>query len=142
MGRYPSNSRNELDIELSRWGDPSGNNAQYVVQPFFAAENPSRFTVPPGSLTYMLRWEADSMLRWEADSLSFTTIRDSSADSAEKLISTHTFTSGIPTPANETVHIDLYDFHRSESSSEQPAEAVIERFEFIPPSQTANSARP
>jgi len=30
------------------------------------------------------------------------------------------------------VHIDRYDFHHSQASSQQPVEAVIERFEFTP----------
>lgn len=120
-----TNFRNELDIELSRWGDPDGKNAQYVVQPFFASENLARFTAPTGVLTYMFRWEPGRV--------SFTTMRGSSIDSGEKPVNEHSFISGIPTPANETVHIDLYDFHHSENSPQRPAEAVVERFEFIPP---------
>ena len=114
---------NELDIELSRWGDPKGKNAEYVVQPFYTPENLSRFTAPAGVLTYTLRWEPGSV--------SFETV-GGTADSHGKPISEHVFSSGVPVPANETIHIDLYDFHHSESSSQRPAEAVIERFEFIP----------
>jgi hypothetical protein len=127
-----TNFRNELDIEISRWGDPTAQNAQYVVQPFFAPENLSRFTAPAGVVTYMFRWEPGSV--------SFRTIKGSST--GEKPINEHTFTSGIPTPANETVRIDLYDFHHSGSSSQQPAEAVIERFEFTPLSDAENGAKP
>ena len=119
-----TNFRNELDIELSRWGDPNSKNAQYIVQPFFAADNLSRFTVPPGVLTYIFRWAPGKV--------SFKTIRSSSAGSGGKPISEHVFTSGVPAPANEKVHIDLYDFHHSASSSQEPAEAVIEKFDFVP----------
>jgi len=115
---------NELDIELSRWGDPKGKNAEYVVQPFYAPENLSRFTAPAGVLTYSFRWEQGTV--------TFKTIGVSSTDSEAKPISEHTFTSGIPAAAKETVHIDLYDFHHSESSSHQPVDAVIEKFEFVP----------
>ncbi len=116
--------RNELDIELSRWDDPKGKNAQYVVQPFYVPENFTRFTAPAGVLTHMFRWEPNSV--------SFKTISGSSTGPGEKIISEHVFTSGIPTPANETVHIDLYDFHHSESSVRQPAEVVIEKFQYLP----------
>jgi len=57
----------------------------------------------------------------------FKTIGDS-----KKVISEHIFNPETPTPANEKVHLDLYDFHHSEGSSNQPDEAVIEKFEFIP----------
>ena len=115
--------RNELDIELSRWADPKGKNAQYVVQPFFAAENLARFAAPAGLATYLFRWEPGRV--------SFKTFSGNS-ESGGKPVNQHIFTSGIPAPASETVHIDLYDFHHSESSSQEPAEAVIEQFEFTP----------
>jgi hypothetical protein len=120
--------RNELDIELSRWGDPKGKNAQYVIQPFFEAENLARFAAPAGRITYMFRWEPRRV--------AFKTIRGDSESRGEP-VSEHVFTSGIPTPASETVRIDLYDFHHSEGSSQEPAEAVIEKFEYTPisPSQ-------
>jgi hypothetical protein len=118
-----TNFRNEMDIELSRWGNPESENAQYVVQPFYAPENLARFNVPGGVLTHEFRWEPGKV--------SFKTTSDSSPD-RQKLISEHVFASGTPTPANEKVHIDLYDFHHSEGSSNQPNEAVIESFEFLP----------
>ena len=114
-----TNLRNELDIELSRWGDPNGKNAQYVVQPFYVAENLTRFHVPSGVLTYMLQWEPGKVF--------FKT-----TDNSGKVISEHVFNSGTPAPANEKVHIDLYDFHHSEGSSNQPDEAIIKNFEFTP----------
>jgi hypothetical protein len=126
-----TNFRNELDIELSRWGDPKGKNAQFVVQPYFAAQNLARFNAPTGIATYMLRWEPGRA--------SFKTIKGDSA-SGEAPVSEHVFTSGVPAAANETVHIDLYDLHHSESSSQQPAEAVIEKFEFTPLSNSNNGA--
>jgi hypothetical protein len=114
---------NELDIELSRWGNPKGKNAQYAVQPFYAPQNLVRFTVPAGVFTHTFRWGPGIV--------SFKTV-GGSPDSEGKTISDHSFTSGIPAPANETIHIDLYGFHHFETSSQQPAEVVIEKFEFVP----------
>ncbi len=116
--------RNERDIELSRWGDPKGKNAQYVVQPFYVPENLIRFTAPAGVLTHMFRWEPNNV--------SFKTIRGSSAGPGEKIVGEHIFASGLPTPANETVHIDLYDFYHSGNPEQQSAEVVIEGFQFSP----------
>jgi hypothetical protein len=117
-------ARNELDIELSRWGIPGAKNAQYVVQPFYVPENVARFTVPAGALTHILRWERGAA--------SFRTVPGSVVGPSSNTISTHVFTSGIPTPAEETVHIGLYDFHHSKNILQLPAEVVIEKFEYLP----------
>jgi hypothetical protein len=53
-------------------------------------------------------------------------------DAGAKNIGEHVFTSGIPTPAGETVHIELYEFHHSKNISQLPAEVVIEKFEYLP----------
>ena len=120
----PDDTRSEVNIELSRWGDPSKKNAQYVVQPYYVPENISRFLVPAGVLTHTLRWEPGIA--------SFKTTRGSEVQSGSKIISEHVFTSGVPTPAAETVHIELYEFHHSKSISQRPAEVVIEKFEYLP----------
>jgi hypothetical protein len=120
----PDETRSELDIELSRWGNPTSKNAQYVVQPYYVPENISRFMAPPGTLVHTFRWEPGVA--------SFKTISDSKEGTASKSIGEHVFTSGIPTPAGEAVHIALYDFHHSKNSSQRPAEVVIEKFEYLP----------
>jgi hypothetical protein len=117
-------TRSELDIELSRWGNPNSKNAQYVVQPYYVPENISRFMVPAGVLTHTFRWEPGVA--------SFKTIRGSVEGVGSKSISEHVFTAGIPTPAAETVHIELYEFHHSKNNSQRPAEIVIEKFEYLP----------
>lgn len=117
-------TRRELDIELSRWGNPGGKNAQYVVQPFYVPENVARFTAPSGVLTHILRWEPGSA--------SFKTVRGAAAGPGSKTVSEHVFTSGVPTPAAETVHIDIYDFRHSRNTLQTPAEVVIEKFEYLP----------
>jgi hypothetical protein len=114
----------ELDIELSRWGIADSKNAQYVVQPFYVSENVSRFTVPAGVLTHMLRWESGRA--------SFKTVRGSAIGPGAATISEHIFTSGVPIPAKETVHMGLYSYRPSKTSSQQPIEVVIEKFDFLP----------
>ena len=115
---------NELDIEMSRWGNPTGKNGQYVVQPFYVPENVARFAAPAGVLTHTLRWEPGMA--------SFQTTLGAASSSRAKIINAHVFTSEIPVPATETVHIDLFDFHRSGNAEQHPAEAVIEKFEYLP----------
>ncbi len=121
-------TRSEMDIELSQWGNPNSKNAQYVVQPYYVPENIVRFAVPPGPLTHVLHWAPGVG--------SFKTIRGDhsgpSAPSASKSVEEHVFKSDVPSPAAETVHIDLYDFYHSRSGPKIPAEAVIESFEYLP----------
>jgi len=119
----PDETRSELNIELSRWGNASSKNAQYVVQPYYVPENVSRFMAPAGVLTHLLRWEPGVA--------SFKTIRGP-VDTGSKNIGEHVFTSGVPTAAGETVHIELYEFHHSKNGSQHPAEVVIEKFEYLP----------
>jgi hypothetical protein len=115
--------RNEIDIELSRWADPKGMNAQYVVQPFYVPANVSRFNVPSGVVTHTFRWEPGKV--------SFQSVRGG-LDSPNAPISQHVFTSSVPTPASENVHINLYDFRHSRDPVTQPSEVVIEKFEYLP----------
>jgi hypothetical protein len=115
--------RNEIDVELSRWGDPKSKNAQFVIQPFYVPENVSRFTVPAGLVTYSFRWEPGRV--------SFKS-SEGARDSERAPISQHVFASGIPGPANEVVHINLYDFRHSQHPTQQPSEVVIEKFEYLP----------
>ena len=120
----PDEIRSELNIELSRWGEPGKKNAQYVIQPYYVPENISRFIVPAGVLTHTLRWQPGEA--------SFKTTRGPVETSRSKAIAEHVFTSGVPTAAAETVHIELYEFHHSKSVSQLPAEVVIEKFEYLP----------
>ena len=120
----PDEIRSELDIELSHWGNPTNKNAQYVVQPYYVPENMSRFMAPAGVLTHILHWEPGVA--------SFKTVRGPVAGAGSEAIGEHVFTSGIPTPAAECVHIELYEFHHSKNSSQHPAEVVIEKFEYLP----------
>jgi hypothetical protein len=115
---------NELDIELSRWGNPTGRNAQYVVQPYYVPQNVFRFTAPGGVLTQSFRWEPGVA--------TFQTKLGSTTKPGTKIVSSHVFASEVPAPATETVYIDLYDFHRSMAVEQRSVEIVVEKFEYLP----------
>jgi hypothetical protein len=114
----------EMDIEVSRWGDPTSKNAQYVVQPFFIPENASRFTEPSGVLTHYFRWEPGQV--------SFKTAGGSGSDSKTRPVAEHVFTSGVPSPGIETVRMNLYIFAGAKDPLQNGAEVVIEKFEYLP----------
>ncbi len=97
----------EIDTEISRWGDPNGKNAQYVVQPYYIPANVVRFSAPPGRLTYSFNWQPGRA--------TFKTVRLPGGE----IIAEHTFTSGVPLPGGEAVHLNLYPF----ANEKQPVAA-------------------
>jgi hypothetical protein len=110
----------ELDTEISRWGDPGGKNAQFVVQPYYVPANVVRFSVPSGPLTYSFRWEPGRA--------SFKTVRRLGGET----VAEHAFTSGVPLPGGEAVHMNLYVFANKQSPLQHEAEVVIEKFQYLP----------
>jgi hypothetical protein len=114
----------ELDIEISQWGDRSISNAQYVIQPYYVPANVVRFSAPSGLLTHSFRWEPGRA--------SFRTFRGEGSSVPGALVRQHDFTSGVPTPGNERVRINLYYFRYSPAPPQSNVEVVIERFQYFP----------
>jgi hypothetical protein len=112
----------EIDVELSQWGDPAVKNAQFVVQPYYVPANVFRFASPAGTLLV-------HSFRWEPGRISF---RTAASQPGGKSIAEHDFTSGIPSPGGETVHLNLHVYGRSRTPQRNGAEVVIEKFEFLP----------
>jgi len=118
-----TNFRNEMDIELSRWGNVRNKNAQFVVQPFYSEHNLVRFVTSPGTVTYTLEWLPGKAI--------FTASHRDSRTAKPSLIEQHVFTADVPTPADERIHVDLYDFQHVDDAN-NAEEAVIDRFSFQP----------
>jgi hypothetical protein len=114
----------EMDIEISRWGEPTGKNAQYVVQPYFVPANVVRFLSPPGTLAYSFTWEPGRV--------SFMTARGSAPESKSGVVAAHVFTSGIPSPGSELVQMNLYAFNNKRSPLQHQVEVIIEKFQYLP----------
>lgn len=114
----------EMDIELTKWGDPTIKNAQYVLQPFYIPEDTSRFSVPSGVLTHSFRWEPGSV--------SFKTVRGSHPTGKVLPVAEHEFTSGVPTHATESVRMNLYVFRKAKEPLQNENEVVVEKFEYLP----------
>lgn len=115
--------RNELDIEISRWGYRRNENAQYVVQPYYVPSNVFPFTVPSGEVTYSFRWLPGETM--------FSSTQGPSATGA-RVVSKHVFTSGVPSAGGESVHMNLYVFGTGEIPLTKEAEIVIEKFVYLP----------
>lgn len=114
----------EMDIEISRWGDPTTQNAQYVIQPFYLPRNVVRFFAPPGPLTHSLRWETGRV--------AFKTTLTSASGHPGHTIAEHVFTSGVPTPGMESVRMNLYIFKQFSSFLRNGSEVVVDKFEYLP----------
>jgi hypothetical protein len=119
----PDQNHRELDIEISRWGDPGSKNAQYAVQPQYIAANVARFEAPAGVLTHTLRWEPGRAL--------FTTVRGAGVEAGPRVFE-HEFTSGVPTPGNELFRMNLVYFRKSKQPPRKDVEVVIDRFIYLP----------
>lgn len=125
---YSSNQGNhsEVDIDISRWGDPENKNAEVAVQPTFVPINLSRFEAPPGKLKHTIIWEPGQV--------TMVTSRVT-VDGHTDVVSKHVFTSEVPTPGSESVRMTLYmysDPNRNLSTPHDRAEVVVDRFEFWP----------
>jgi hypothetical protein len=117
-------NQREMDFEVTRFGDVTSKNAQYVVQPFYLPENTSRFMLPSGAFTYSFRWEPGR--------IAFRTVRGAEANTKARVVAEHAFTSGVPSHGAETVRINLYVSHGSKRPQQNGAEVVVEKFEYLP----------
>jgi|ERR1700752_3973761 len=113
----------EMNVELSKWADAVNKNAQYVVQPYYVPANVFRFNVPAGPLTHSFRWEPGRV--------AFKTVRGSTAN-GPSVVAEQSFTSGVPAPGGESIHLDLYIFGNAQKPLQNDVEVVIEKFEYLP----------
>jgi hypothetical protein len=114
----------EMDIEISRWGELAGKNAQYVVQPYYVPANVVRFLLPPGRLSYLFNWVPGRV--------AFRTVRGYGTAAKPDVVAAHVFTSGVPSPGGETVNLNLYYFDNRGVRLQHGAEVIIENFEYLP----------
>ncbi len=113
----------EIDVEISRWGNPEAKNAQFVIQPYYEPLNVSRFEAPPGIMNFSFRWEVGTV--------SFQAARGRTGEKTLPLAE-HTFASGVPNPGGGSIHINLYAFGKARTPMKTPAEVVVERFTYAP----------
>jgi len=114
----------EMNIEISRWGEASGKNAQYVVQPYYVPANVVQFLAPPGKLTHMFDWEPGRV--------AFQSVRGSASGSRPEVVAAHVFTSGVPTPNTEAIRLNLFVFDDKRAPLQHGVEVIIEKFVYLP----------
>jgi hypothetical protein len=114
----------EMDIEISRWGEPEEKNAQYVIQPYVVPANTMRFAAPAGPLTYWMVWEPGRV--------TFKTVRGAQSSNGSAVVAEHVFTSGVPSAGNERIHMNLWVYSSKRHPLQHEFEVVVEKFEFLP----------
>lgn len=114
----------EFDIEVSRWGEDVRENGRYAIQPYYVAGNVSRFVIPAGSFAHSIRWEAGR--------IQFKTVRGTNISLRGPSLAEHSFQSGVPSPGNERVRMNLYAFQRGPRPLQKGAEVVVEKFQYLP----------
>ena len=119
-----TSARHELDVELSRWGQLDNTNAGYVVQPYYVPANSVAFRSPPGLYTHSFRWEPGKA--------TFSTVAESANTGDGRVINQHVFTSGVPSPAGQSVRIALYVFNQGPVPLKNENEVIIDKFEYLP----------
>lgn len=112
----------EMDINITRWGDPASKGAEFVLQPYYLSPNIFRLVPPAGRVEYSMRWQPGLVsfrghLQHEAAGSSF----------AE-----HNFSVGVPSSGDETLHLNLCPFEYAKVPLQQSAEVVVEHFQFLP----------
>jgi hypothetical protein len=119
----PAFSHREIDIEISRWGSPSNQNAQCVVQPYQRPDAIIRFDIPKGLAhpTYSFTWMPESVTCEATDAAPQAQFRFE-----------HRFTTGIPTPGGDHARINLWRLPGQSSGLERPQEVALQEFQFTP----------
>jgi hypothetical protein len=115
----------EMDVEISRWGDAANpNNAQYGIQPFYVPGNVYQFKAPAGPMTYTMRWKSGDV--------AFTTTRSPRDGTANTVVAEHEFTSGVPSPGQEKIKLQVYLVPSDKYPLQEGGEVIIDKFEYLP----------
>ena len=125
----PEHNYREIDIEFSRWGQTTNDNAQYVIQPYTEPRNMKRFSMELNGdySTHMFEWKPDSIFLQSIHG-QYVTPPDTSY-----LIESWIYTGkDIPPAGNENVRINFWLFRGEPPSDGNDAEVIIKEFEFMP----------
>ena len=124
-------SNREIDVECSKWMDAEGRiTAQFVVQPYDVREHLHRFPLPAG-LT-----QATYGFTWKDDGVSFSAFKGHvvTPGDAEGVIRDGEWAfgpKGVPQAGGENARINLWLMGGRPPKTEQPAEVIVKRFEFV-----------
>eukprot|EP00033_Pygsuia_biforma_P000526 GCRY01000617.1.p1 GENE.GCRY01000617.1~~GCRY01000617.1.p1 ORF type:complete len:382 (+),score=42.67 GCRY01000617.1:73-1218(+) len=130
------NPNREIDIEFSQWGDPSNNNTQFVVQPYYYDDNMRRFNTTFSSSSNL---EFTTCFDWTPEHIWFRAYEGHVPQPkifmglAPEPVQSFLFTDQtyIPTPGTAYVIMNLWLFQGNDLSSKTSEEAIISDFSFV-----------
>jgi len=109
----------EIDIESARWNNPVGENAQFVIQPYYLGGHREQF---------FLNWDGSSTheINWAAASVGFRSVKGYNPDTGE-VIHEWTYSGGDIPQENRhlRVRINLWLYNSSQPSDGQEVEIII-----------------
>ena len=127
----PAFTYREIDVECGRWQNPADtNNAQFVVQPYYLANQLVRYRVPPGlaDSTHLFVWETNR-ISWQAQTGAYSA-------AATNLIAAYVFTNAanVPQSGDEAVHLNLWlvNGYTNSPTDNNEVEVIIKNFNFVP----------
>jgi hypothetical protein len=122
------NQHNEIDVELSRWGDPAADLAQFVVQPWDAPGNIARFDID-----YAWGEHVSYAFRWRPDRVEYRAWRGGAGDEATApQIAAWTYTGPhLPRPEQPRIHMNLWHLDDGPSDGLEQTVTVAD-FAFVP----------
>ena len=129
----------EVDIELTKFGDANNTNAHYTVQPYFNPGNTTGFDL---GLTGDFSTHS---FDWTANQIDFESLHGhhSSPPTPGHVINQWSYTGAdIPSEGSEKVHINLWLFQGNKPSNNQSHELIIDSFTFTPAGGAAVAAVP
>jgi len=125
----PAFTDREIDVECGRWNNPADtNNAQFVVQPFDAANHLVRYRVAPGltNTTHLFVWQTN-VVNFQAQTGGYSA-------AASNLIYSWVFTNAtaVPVSGDEAVHLNLWLFQGHPPANGNEVEVIVKNFSFVP----------
>jgi hypothetical protein len=134
----PAFTEREIDVECSRWQNAADtNNSQFVVQPYYLANQLVRYRVPPGlaDSTHLFVWETNR-ISWQSQTGAYSA-------AATNLISSYVFTkaANVPQSGDEVVHLNLWliNGYTNSPTDNNEVEVIIKSFNFVPLGSPPNS---
>jgi len=125
----PAFTDREIDVEAGRWQNAADtNNAQFVVQPYYLANQLARYCVPPGlaDSTHLFVWQTNQ-ISWQSQTGAYSA-------AATNLIAAYVFTNAtnVPQSGDEAVHLNLWLINGSAPTDNNEVEVIIQNFNFVP----------
>lgn len=115
----------EIDVEFARWGQPTADNAQYVVQPYQPAGNLRRFTMPATAVS-------THRFVWRANRVEFSSYQGATVNPANLITSWPYTGPDVPPAGQGNARINLWLNGGTPPADGQPVEIIIADFTYAP----------